>query len=137
MFYTGITRLSAPILEEQTRNMRKNFAGLDQMVKLAEILRFYVLKNELHSIGEMLHEAWMLKKQFATGITNPAIDTYYERAREAGAVGGKLLGAGGGGFLLLYCEPEHQAKVREALSNLQEAPFRFEPQGSKIIYVSD
>ncbi len=137
LFYTGITRISSPILAEQTRNIGKNFPHLDEMVKLAEIMRFYVQKNELHSVGELLHEAWKLKKQLATAITNPAIDEYYERARAAGAVGGKLLGAGGGGFLLLYAEPEHREAVRQALADLKETPFRFEPQGSKIIYVSD
>jgi len=75
--------------------------------------------------------------KLASRITNERINEYCDKARRAGAVGGKILGAGGGGFLLLYCEQENQNKVREALSDLKEAPFKFEPQGSKIIYVSD
>jgi len=137
LFYTGLTRISAPILTEQTKNIRKNFLHLDELVKLTEMMRFYITRNELHSVGELLHEAWLLKRELASSISTPAIDDYYEQARKAGAVGGKLLGAGGGGFLMLYCEPENHDRVRQALSSLKETPFRFEPQGSKIIYVSD
>ena len=79
----------------------------------------------------------MLKKKLASGISSTEIDHYYEKAIQAGAVGGKLLGAGGGGFLLFYCEKENQNAVRKALADLKETPFNFEPQGSKIIYVSD
>ena len=78
-----------------------------------------------------------MRVKLASRISNSQIDDYYARARRAGAIGGKILGAGGGGFLLLYCDEEKQDQVRQALAELKECPFYFEPQGSKIIYVSD
>ncbi|MEJ2745304.1 MAG: GHMP kinase, partial [bacterium] len=80
-------------------------------------------------------ENWMLKRELVGGISNTGIDTYYEKACDAGALGGKLLGAGGGGFLLFYVEKQNQSRVRKALGDLMEVEVNFEPQGSKIIYV--
>lgn len=137
LFYTGITRISSSILEEQKGNINDNRKFLDEMVKASEIMRELIIKNDFHAMGELLHNGWELKKKLANSISNGVIDEYYEKARKAGAVGGKILGAGGGGFLLLYCEEKFQNKVRDALSGFKESPFRFEPQGSKIIYVSD
>jgi len=91
----------------------------------------------LDEAGELLHENWELKKQLAHGISNGGIDARYSAARSAGAVGGKIAGAGGGGFLLLYCPTEQQGSVRAALGELAETEFRFEPHGSQIIFVSD
>ena len=85
----------------------------------------------------MLHANWELKKKLSSNVSNELINKYYEKARVAGAIGGKVLGSGGGGFLLFYCEEEKQDNVRKALCDLKEAPFRFEQQGSRIIYVSD
>lgn len=83
-----------------------------------------------------MHTAWQYKKK--TGkVSNPEIDKYYEKVRSAGALGGKILGAGGGGFLLVYCEQPAQKKVRERLSDLKETEFHLEPQGSRIIYVEE
>lgn len=137
LFYTGITRISSSILEEQKGNINDNRKFLDEMVKASEIMRELIIKNNFHAMGELLHNGWELKKKLANSISNGVINEYYEKARKAGAVGGKILGAGGGGFLLLYCEEEFHNSVRNALSGFKEAPFRFEPQGSKIIYVSD
>jgi D-glycero-alpha-D-manno-heptose-7-phosphate kinase len=137
LFYTGVERVSSHILEEQRGNIDKNNKFLDEIVKLSEIIRESIISNGSNTVGKLLHQGWEYKKQLASKITNPVIDEYYERARNAGAVGGKISGAGGGGFLLFYCERKYQDKVRDALSDLKEIPFRFEPQGSKIIYVSD
>jgi len=137
LFYTGVERLSSTILADQQDGIKDNAAYLDEMVGLSEVMREMLVKNELHAVGELLHQGWMGKKKLAPGISSPRIDEYYESARAAGAVGGKILGAGGGGFLMLYCEEPDQDRVRAALSGLKETPFRFEPQGSKIIYVSD
>jgi len=93
--------------------------------------------RSLNRFGEILHEAWQHKRGLVTGITNKKINEYYDDALAAGAIGGKLLGAGGGGFLLFYVEPQNHDRVREALRELSELPFLFEPQGSKVIYVSD
>lgn len=137
LFFTGIERVSSDILQEQRRHIHDNSHYLDEMVKLAEMSRKCILNNDFEAFGELLHQGWGYKKKLASTITNSILDTYYERARNAGAIGGKILGAGGGGFLLLYCAEKYQAQVRKALTDLKETPFRFEPQGSKIIYVSD
>ena len=96
-----------------------------------------VLSNgkELDRFGHLLHENWMLKRELVGGITNPNIDSHYESALKAGALGGKLLGAGGGGFLLFYARKRDQDKVRKTFKGLMEIKVNFEPQGSKIIYV--
>ena len=137
LFYTGITRVSSSILAEQEQKTDINRAYLDTMVELAGELKKDLVGNDLSRVGEILHRGWLNKVKLASRITNTTINEYYDKARRAGAVGGKILGAGGGGFLLLYCEQENQSNVREALSDLKESPFKFEPQGSKIIYVSD
>lgn len=137
LFYTGIMRISSSILEEQKASIGDNSKFLDAMVELSKIMRDAIIKHDLESIGPLLHESWEYKKKLATKITNGQINEYYEKARKAGAVGGKILGAGGGGFLLLYCDEAWQDNVRKALIDLKEVPFLFEPQGSKIIYVSD
>ena len=137
LFYTGTTRISSSILKEQGQNTPKNMQLLDDLVGLSRQLLKKLQANDLIGFGKILHEGWRLKKKLASGITNTDIDDHYDKALRAGAVGGKLLGAGGGGFLLFYCEEENQANVRKALADLKETPFGFEPQGSKIIYVSD
>jgi D-glycero-alpha-D-manno-heptose-7-phosphate kinase len=93
--------------------------------------------KDLRELGELLHEGWKCKKQLSENISNEKIDECYERARRAGALGGKVLGAGVTGFLLLFCEPAKQSTVRESLSDLREVAPRYEPEGSKIIYVGD
>jgi D-glycero-alpha-D-manno-heptose-7-phosphate kinase len=137
LFYTGMMRVSSSILTEQRSKTRSNLTYLDRMVDLAKETKFLLNNNKVDGIGEILHEGWLLKKNLASGISNPQIDDYYNRAINAGALGGKILGAGAGGFLLIYCEEKNQQSVREALSDLKESPFSFEPQGSKIIYVQD
>ncbi len=137
MFYTGVERHSSTILTDQQSGIKDNANFLDQMVAASEVMREMLVENELRAVGKLLHQGWKAKRKLAPGISTPRIDELYELARNAGAVGGKILGAGGGGFLMLYVEQEDQARVRAALSDLKESPFRFEPQGSKIIYVSD
>jgi len=137
MFYTGVERLSSTILTDQQSGIDDNASYLDQMVASSEAMREMLVENELRAVGRLLHQGWMHKRKLAPGITSPRIDELYERAREAGAVGGKILGAGGDGYLMLYVEEPDQERVRAALADLKETPFRFEPQGSKIIYVSD
>ena len=137
LFYTGLMRVSSAILQEQKQKTSGNLKYLDKIVGLARDLRDQLVQNKIDKIGDILHQSWLLKKKLAKGISNGQIDAYYEKARKAGAAGGKILGAGAGGFLLLYCDEEHQPKVRQALRDLKESPFKFEPQGSKIIYVHD
>ncbi len=137
LFYTGIQRLSSDILSDQKEKTCKNLAVIGNMVSLAKRLRDDLTNNKIDDFGEILHEGWILKKKLADGISNSQIDKYYEKARKAGAIGGKILGAGAGGFLLLYCREKDQDGVREALRDLKESPFKLESQGSKIIYVHD
>ena len=133
LFFTGRTRSSASILQEQVDNIKNRQMILKRMAEMAQTARKHLLEGDVDAIGELLHEAWSLKKQLATGISNGGIDSLYEAARKAGAIGGKITGAGGGGFLLLYCPHEKHDSVREALS-LQELPFRLEQDGSKVIF---
>lgn len=107
------------------------------MVKLARELRDALTQNELNSFGEILHAGWLEKKKMASNISNSKIDEWYEIARKHGAIGGKILGAGGGGFFLFYATPEKHENIIRALPELRQTPFRFEPQGSKIIYVEE
>jgi len=135
LFYTGIQRVSSHILTEQKQNTHLNLEYLNRMVDLANCLKRNLQDNKLDGFGEILHQGWLHKMKLASGITSPKINEYYDKARKAGALGGKILGAGAGGFLLFYCHERYHNKVRKALNDLKENPFRFEPQGSKIIYV--
>jgi D-glycero-alpha-D-manno-heptose-7-phosphate kinase len=135
LFYLGTKSSSLPILKEQKEKIKKNLAVLREMRQIALITREALFKNSLDQLGGLLDQNWTLKKKLAGGISNQLIDDYYQKAKKAGALGGKLLGAGGRGFLLFYVPLENQDKVRHALLDLRETTFRFEPQGSKIIYV--
>jgi len=137
LFYTGINTRSDSILTEQRRKTKDNLHILDKMVGLSEELLEELKSGNIKRFGEILHKGWIYKQKLASNITNSIISSYYEKAREAGAVGGKILGSGGGGFLLFYCEEKNQNNVRKALSNLKKLSFNFEPEGSKIIYVND
>jgi D-glycero-alpha-D-manno-heptose-7-phosphate kinase len=134
LFYTGMTRKSDPILTEQKANIADRVAVLREMTGLAADGRRALVAGELREFGEMLHRGWRLKKHLASGITNPAIEEMYQTALDAGAVGGKITGAGAGGFLLLYCAPERKEDVRRALRGLRELPFHFEHDGTKVIF---
>jgi len=132
LFYTNLRRDASSILSESSMNMESHRTHVDQIKNLAEDIASSLQKNDLSRFGELLHQGWIHKKQ--TGkVTNEIIDTYYEKARKAGALGGKILGAGGGGFLLLYCPEKNQERVRKALSSLKKITFHFESGGSRII----
>lgn len=136
LFYTGLTRKASDILNGQKKNTPNKLEYLRKIRDLSyEIRDILICGKDLDGFGRALHKGWVLKKELADNITNGHIDKYYQKAIDAGALGGKLLGAGGGGFLLFYCPPARQANLRKALNPLREEPFKFEPQGSKIIYV--
>jgi len=136
VFYTGITRSASGILKEQSSNVADS-AGkqkmLNRMVELVYELRDELQNGHLDSMGEILDENWRLKKQLASGITSDAIDDWYAKAKAHGALGGKLLGAGAGGFLMFYAPSEHHDAIEKAL-NLRRIRFGFEPLGSRIIF---
>ncbi|MEI8181569.1 MAG: GHMP kinase [Desulfomonile sp.] len=138
IFYTGLTRRAGEILKLQKAKTEQKMDVLNQMKELCgRILEVLRDGRSLHRFGEILHEGWLYKRTIVNEISNDFINNYYDSALRAGALGGKLLGAGGGGFLLFYVEPQNQDRVRHALQDLQELPFSFEPQGSKVIYISD
>lgn len=134
LFFTGKTRQADTILTEQVNNINQRRAILRRMAEMARLAHTELKSGNPDAIGYLLHEAWELKKQLASGISNGEIDIIYDAARRAGAIGGKITGAGGGGFLLLYCPYEKQEAVRDALTGLQELPFRLENDGSKVIF---
>ena len=138
MFYTGQLRSASDILKEQQENITAGDKEANQlkMCELAKKLREELQNNNIDAIGEILHENWLLKKTLASGISNPFVDEAYERAIKAGAMGGKLLGAGGGGFLLFYAPLDKQDAVKEAIG-LPQMPMTFDQQGSTVIYVGD
>ncbi|MAF50510.1 MAG: GHMP kinase [Nanoarchaeota archaeon] len=137
LFYTGINTTSSSVLGEQKEKTTGNKKIIDKMVELTYDVKKALENNDLTQFGNLLGTNWEYKKKLASKISNSAIDCYYEKAKGAGALGGKILGSGGGGFLLVYCEKENQQEVRNALSDLREAKFKFEQEGSKIIYVYD
>ena len=134
LFFTGVTRKSASILKEQKQNINGRLAVLRQLKEMAYTARDSLLAGEVDEIGHLLHQSWVLKKQLASQISNGRLDEIYDTARRAGALGGKITGAGGGGFLILYCPHDRQQAVREALHDLQELPFQLERDGSKVIF---
>lgn len=136
MYYTGKARDSRAIFKEQKKNIKnKKEEVFDPLIKATEKAYRYLQQGDIDLWGELLHSTWEIKKQFAMGVSNPEIDQMYDRARKAGALGGKILGAGGGGFLLLYVKPERQQAVRNCLAEYREIPFRMDMQGSRIIFV--
>lgn len=133
-FYTGITRRADSVLNEQKNNITQRHTVLGEMKEIAYAARDQLHAGNIDCIGQLLDASWQLKKRLASNVSNGAIDDIYQAARRAGALGGKISGAGGGGFLLLYCPYERQAAVREALHALQELPFEIEAHGSKVIF---
>lgn len=134
LFYTGISRNADYILVDQTRNMNDRRAILREMKQLAYTAYEHLQCCDVDAIGELLHEGWQLKKRLSGLISTSVLDDIYDAARKAGATGGKITGAGGGGFFLLYCPHEHQAALRLALKGFQELPFQLESDGSKVIF---
>lgn len=137
IFYTGLQRSAHEVLEEQIERTKSG----DITPHLTELYGLVpqgveVLSNghDLAAIGELLHQGWLLKRRLSNAISNSFIDDAYERARKAGAIGGKLLGAGSGGFLLLYVEPYNQPGVQRALADLRRVDFHLENGGSRVIF---
>jgi len=136
MLYTGGTRSANAILAQQNRAMENadKRAIMRRMASMAYSLKDILEEGRIDDFGRMLHEGWMLKQSVSGGISNPEIAATYEKGLRAGALGGKLLGAGGSGFLLFYCPEEKQDQFREAMSEYREMPFNFTEEGSSIIY---
>ena len=134
LFYTGVTRKADDVLSEQKRNIVDRLLVLRNMRTQAIEMRDILSNGNLDAVGAALHQGWVFKKQLATKISNSRIDEMYDAAMGAGAVGGKITGAGGGGFMLVYCAPEKQSSVRGALNGMKELPFNLERDGTKVIF---
>lgn len=134
LFFSGVTRKSETILSEQRDNIQNRLPVLRKLKEMAYQARESLCAGQVDDLGYLLHESWQLKKQLANGISNNALEECYEAAISAGAFGGKVTGAGGGGFLLLYCPPEKRENVRSALGHMRELPFHLEPDGTKVIF---
>jgi D-glycero-alpha-D-manno-heptose-7-phosphate kinase len=137
LFFTKIRRDAHAILDEQLDQTRRGTIAADLGLLgglVDQGLDILSGNGPIAAFGELLHTAWMTKRRLSSKVSTPAIDTFYERARQAGAVGGKLLGAGGGGFLLLVVLPEHQAAVESALAGLHRVRFGFDTSGSSMVF---
>jgi D-glycero-alpha-D-manno-heptose-7-phosphate kinase len=136
MFFTGMTRDAREVLGKQNGRADVNLDALEKLTALAgDLCHVLTLGSDLDRFGHLLDQAWQLKKDLEQSITNATINAIYDRARSAGALGGKLLGAGAGGFMLFYCEPHRQQRLREELAGLLEVPFALDPQGTKIVHI--
>lgn len=135
LFFTGLSRTASEIAGEQikqTPNKKEELTRMHRMVD--EAIAILNSNGDIRDFGRLLHESWQLKRSLTDKISTPEIDIVYEKAIRAGADGGKLLGAGGGGFVLFFVKPELQPKVRKALDGFLNVPFRFESSGSQIIF---
>jgi D-glycero-alpha-D-manno-heptose-7-phosphate kinase len=140
LFYLGGTRPAGNILAEQQDNIHRDKRKADLVARMADLarqLRVDLVNGNVDHTGPALDENWQLKKQLSGQISDHWIDSCYETAKKNGATGGKLLGAGGGGFLLLYCEKQHQDKLRASLGELRDLKFSFDSVGSQVIYYEE
>lgn len=134
LFFTGLSRFSFTIQVEQEKSLERKNQQLLRMKDLVDEAENAMVEGRIDDFGRLLDLEWNLKREVNEKVSNPVIDEYYSAAMKAGALGGKLLGAGGGGFLLIYAQKEKQEAVRSVLSKLMEIPFRFETGGSRILY---
>lgn len=143
VFYTGITRFAGSVLTEQKENIAKKFQTLQDMAAMVPQFRDSLLEGDFQSLGRMLDEGWRRKKQLASGVSNPVIDALYESAMGAGAWGGKVLGAGGGGCLFFVCSPDKKEQIHKAVWNtarsgdlpdFKDIPIHFVQSGAEALY---
>ncbi|MCL5677933.1 MAG: kinase [Candidatus Thermoplasmatota archaeon] len=137
LYYTGITRSSSSILNSQIGDISGKMEYYDRMREMAYRCAELLEKSDIEGVGRLLDEGWAVKKSLSNGISNERIDKIYERARKAGAYGGKITGAGGGGFLLLLADPSRKEAVAGALVDLKRENVSIDALGSRIVYVGD
>jgi D-glycero-alpha-D-manno-heptose-7-phosphate kinase len=139
LFFTGFARFASEIEQDKLKNLDRRSKELKTMHSMVDTA-IDILNGDadnLDDFGKLLHETWVMKKSLSTKVSNGHIDDIYETALKAGAIGGKILGAGGGGFILFYVKPEYRESVKRALQNLLYVPFRFDTLGSQVIYYSE
>ena len=135
MFFTGNTRDSKKILSEQSDNIENKRKQLDELVLTVDKVYEEINNKNIKIVGTELDKTWTIKKSLSSGISNENIDNMYNLAKKSGALGGKVLGAGGGGFMLFYVDDQNKEKVRDALKDYREVPFEVDNEGSRIIFV--
>jgi len=134
LFFSGLSRTASDVVDEQMKKTSVNIPNLNKMKDLVDEAHNILISNRsLNEFGELLNNTWELKKSLSSKVTNQEIDEMYNKALKAGALGGKLLGAGGGGFMAFYVEKNNQEKVKKALKNYLHIPFNFDFDGSKIV----
>lgn len=135
LFFTGFSRISSEVARSQMANLKSCEVELKRMGAMVDnaIQVLQDTNSPIGEFGELLHQSWLCKRSLSDKVSTPAIDTMYEEAMDAGATGGKILGAGGGGFLLLFVKPKLQSQVRERLKHLVHVPFKFEDSGSRVV----
>jgi D-glycero-alpha-D-manno-heptose-7-phosphate kinase len=133
--FTGLSRIASEVAQDQLANMSRRQTELNRMKAMVEeaVKILHSQNTPIEEFGKLLHESWMCKKELSSKVSTAGIDELYEAARDAGATGGKILGAGGGGFLLLFVKPELQARVKERLQHLVHVPFAFDEGGSRVV----
>ena len=139
MLYVGGEHKASAILEEQSKNIvsaKDKEEGQKRIMEMTYDLKYELEHNNIDAVGKILDENWKIKRTLASGISNPQFDEWYERGIKAGATGGKLLGAGGSGFFLFYVPEENQEKFRKEMSDLPEMEFKFDHQGTTVIFVN-
>jgi D-glycero-alpha-D-manno-heptose-7-phosphate kinase len=133
--FTGLSRIASEVAQDQIANMGRRESELHRMRAMVDeaVKILHSATTPIEQFGQLLHDGWMLKKELSTKVSTAEVDQLYAAARDAGAIGGKLLGAGGGGFLLLFVRPELQACVKERLKHLVHVPFGFDEAGSRVV----
>ncbi|SVD33006.1 uncharacterized protein METZ01_LOCUS385860, partial [marine metagenome] len=135
LFFTGLSRYASDIAKDKIANIKNNFRELTLMKEMVNegLSILHRPSDPIKDLGKLLHESWKLKRSLSTKVSTPQIDEIYETGIKAGAIGGKILGAGGGGFILFFAAPENHNKIRDRLKNLVHVAFNFDNTGSKIV----
>jgi D-glycero-alpha-D-manno-heptose-7-phosphate kinase len=133
--FTGFARYSSEVAQSTIANLKQRETELRRMRDMVDeaVQILHSCSRPIEEFGDLMHESWVCKRALSDKVSTPEIDAMYDKARSAGAIGGKILGAGGGGFMLLFVRPEHQPQVREALKDLVHVPFNFDESGSRIV----
>ena len=134
LFFTGISRYASNVAGKKIENIPNKKKELSQMYEMVEEgVSILTSNTDVCEFGKLLHESWKLKRSLSDSVTTPLVDSIYSSARDAGAIGGKLLGAGGGGFMLIFAKPQDQPKIKESLKDFLSVPFEFDRLGSQVI----
>jgi D-glycero-alpha-D-manno-heptose-7-phosphate kinase len=133
LFFTGLSRFSSDVASTFVGSLASREHGIKRFMAMVDDAMGILESGDLRDFGQLLDEAWQIKRSLSQSVSTSEVDAAYAAARKAGALGGKLLGAGGGGFMMLFAEPDKHESVKKALSDFLHVPFHFEPSGSQIV----